>query len=77
MIAFKSIVGNSKNELHALLPQRNNKAIYSLRKRRTFNIPTAKTKRYANSFIICAVLSFMMRNEYIIKFVYIVKVLIV
>ena len=50
---FRSIVGDSKNKLHVLLPQRNNNAIYTLRKRRigTFNIPMAKTKRFANSFI--------------------------
>ena len=49
---FRSIVENPKNKLHALLPQRNNNAIYSLRKPRTFNIPKVKTKRYANSFIV-------------------------
>ena len=48
---FRSIVSDSKNKLHALLPQRNNNAKYYFRKRRTFNIPTAKTKRYAQSFI--------------------------
>ena len=48
---FRSIVSDSKNKLHALLPQRNNNANYYFRKRRTFNIPTVKTKRYAQSFI--------------------------
>lgn len=48
---FKSIVGNPMNKLHDLLPQNNNSIKYNLRKCRTFNVPAAKTNRYANSFI--------------------------
>jgi len=50
---FKSIVGNPDNKLNCLLPKVNNtNSRYNLRKRRMFDVPLTKTKRFSDSFII-------------------------
>ena len=47
---FRSIVENPKNKLHALLPHGNSNAIYSLRKRGTFNISSFGFGTFATVF---------------------------
>ena len=47
---FKSVVFDSNNKLHNLLPGKNEPS-YSLRNERTFNIPMTHTKRVEKSFI--------------------------
>ena len=47
---FNSITCNSDHKLHGLLPPRNS-CEFSLRRKRNFNVPPAKTKRLMNTFI--------------------------
>ena len=50
----KTFVNNSDHTLHALLPVSNTNRRYSLRDDRAFRIPTCKTNRLKNSFIIAS-----------------------
>ena len=51
---FRSISENQDSKLHHLIPEAYNPH-YSLRCPRTYNVPAAKTKRFANSFFVkCA-----------------------
>jgi hypothetical protein len=51
---FKNIVENNGNCLHYLLPERRPNDIYKLRTTSIFSIPTARTERYKNSFLLNA-----------------------
>jgi hypothetical protein len=51
MNLFEQISKDRSSKLHSLLPQYNTNTNYNLRKKRTFEIPLVKTKRFANSFI--------------------------
>ena len=49
---FQLIADNPGNKLHHLLPSKNCQTRYNLRRPRRFTIPLAKTKRFADSFVI-------------------------
>jgi hypothetical protein len=51
---FKDIAENSDNCLHYLLPERRPNDVYKLRTVNLFSIPTARTERYKNSFLMHA-----------------------
>ena len=48
---FQDVVDNTEHKLHKLLPNKN-KSTPSLRKKNYFNVPTCKTNRFYDSFII-------------------------
>lgn len=48
---FKSISENHNSKLHYLIPEAHSPH-YNLRRQRTYNVPAAKTKRFANSFFV-------------------------
>ena len=48
---FYKIFLNSEDKLHALLPFNVSKPSVTLRKNRTFTIPSCKTNRFRDSFI--------------------------
>ena len=51
---FRSISKNLDSKLHHLIPEAYS-PLYNLRCQRTYNVPAAKTKRFANSFFVrCA-----------------------
>ena len=53
---FQSVVCDTNNRIHNLLPDRNQSS-YNLRQERTFNIPMNRTNRVIHSFI------YAMRNK--------------
>ena len=51
---FRSISENQDSKLHHLIPEAYSPH-YNFRRQRTYNVPAAKTKRFANSFFVkCA-----------------------
>lgn len=51
---FRSISKNQNSKLHHLIPEAYSPH-YNFRRQRTYNVPAAKTKRFANSFFVkCA-----------------------
>ena len=51
---FRSISENQNSKLHHLIPEAYSPH-YNFRRQRTYNVPAAKTKRFANSFFVkCA-----------------------
>ena len=51
---FRSISENQDSKLYHLIPEAYNPH-YNFRRQRTYNVPAAKTKRFANSFFVkCA-----------------------
>ena len=51
---FRSISENQNSKLHHLIPEAYSPH-YNFRRKRTYNVPAAKTKRFANSFFVkCA-----------------------
>ena len=54
ILEFRSISENQDSKLHHLIPEAYSPH-YNFRRQRTYNVPAAKTKRFANSFFVkCA-----------------------
>ena len=49
ILEFRSISENQDSKLHHLIPEAYSPH-YNFRRQRTYNVPAAKTKRFANSF---------------------------
>ena len=48
---FEDVIDNTEHKLHELLPNKN-KSLPNLRRKNYFNVPTCKTNRFRDSFII-------------------------